>query len=126
SRPARRGVVMSADKFVPDPGWPTIVELAIERWGPPNKRLSKPDDIRFGDKGSKSVKPSANTWHDHEAGEGGGYIEMHLATRGPLPKRERNERKADKAGGPPWRDIATPYAYENGNEEVVLEVVRTL
>ena len=51
---------MSAhSKFVPDPAWPTIVELAIERWGQPNKELSSRDDIRFGSNGSKSVKPSS-------------------------------------------------------------------
>ena len=41
----------------PIPSWPTIVELAIELWGQPNKTLSSRDDIRFGSNGSKSVKP---------------------------------------------------------------------
>jgi hypothetical protein len=58
--------------FVPDPDWPTIRELAIQRWGQANRKLSKPDNIRFGANGSKSVKPSDNTWFDHEANEGGG------------------------------------------------------
>ena len=35
---ARPGAVMSAhDNFVPDPSWPTIVELATELWGQPTK-----------------------------------------------------------------------------------------
>ena len=78
-------------KFVPDPSWPSIVDLAIELWGQPNKAMSRPDDVRFGDKGSKIVKPSALVWKDHESGEGGGYVEMwRLARRGaPLPARER-------------------------------------
>jgi hypothetical protein len=56
---------MSADStFVPHPDWPTILELATELWGPPNKKLSTRDEIRFGSNGSKSVKPSALIWKD--------------------------------------------------------------
>ena len=82
-------------KFVPDPAWPTIVELAIERWGPPNERLSRTDDIRFGTNGSKSVKPSDNTFYDHEACAGGGYIDMYRATRGELHHVRRQLGSAD-------------------------------
>jgi RecA-family ATPase len=109
--------------FVPDPSWPTIVELAIKRWGQPNRKLSKPDEIRFGEKGSKSVRPSDNTWFDHEANEGGGYVDLHEATIGPLPKRER-------PGGngklPPWEDIKTTYPYHDADGDLILQVVRTI
>jgi hypothetical protein len=116
---------MSAhSSFVPDPGWPTIVELAIERWGPPNRKLSKPDDIRFGEKGSKSVKPSDNTWFDHEANVGDGYVEMHHATRGELPKPKQKTNGNGQL--PPWQDIATTYPYHNAAGDLILEVVRTL
>jgi hypothetical protein len=78
-------------QFMPDPVWPTIVELAIERWGAPNETLSKRDgsEVRFGTNGSKSVKPAQNIWRDHEVGEGGGYIDMYHAVRGELPPRSR-------------------------------------
>ena len=113
---------MRSTAFVPNPDWPTIVELAIERWGEPNKGQSKRDDIRFGARGSKSVKPSANTWHDHETGQGGGYIEMHLATRGELPK----PKKKPNGKLPPWQDIATTYDYPDADGNLILQVVRTL
>jgi hypothetical protein len=74
--------------FAPDPEWPSIVELAREVWGEPNRPLSRRDDVRFGSKGSKSVKPSTNTWHDHETRQGGGYIELHREARGEPPPRK--------------------------------------
>ena len=112
---------MSAHQhFEPDPDWPPIVELARERWGDQNRGQSQRDDIRFGAKGSKSVKPSANTWHDHETGEGGGYIEMYRATRGELPPR----RTGDGAL-PAWQDIATTYDYRDADGALVFQVVRT-
>jgi hypothetical protein len=124
---------MSADsKFVPDPSWPTIVELAIECWGQPNKALSSRDDVRFGDKGSKSVKPSALIWKDHESGEGGGYVEMWgLARRGaPLPPRETARPKPKPGNGhggkvPPWENVGVIYHYHDAAGDLVLDVVRT-
>jgi hypothetical protein len=76
---------MSAQPFMPDPDWPSIGTLATEKWGPPNRGQSSRDDIRFGTNGSKSVKPSANTWHDHEAGIGGGYRDLYKLARGTYP-----------------------------------------
>jgi hypothetical protein len=109
------------DRFIPEPGCPSIVELAIELWGQPTSR--KPDELRFGTNGSKSVRPSDNTWFDHERGEGGGYVEIHRVKRGDLPKR----RHANGNGRlPPWEDIATTYGYHDPAGHLVLEVVRTL
>jgi hypothetical protein len=124
---------MSADcTFVPDPAWPTILELAIERWGQPNQKLSSRDDIRFGDKGSKSVKPSALIWKDHESGDGGGYVEMwRLARRGaPLPPRKTASPKPKPGNGhggkvPPWENIGVVYHYQDAHGDLVLDVVRT-
>jgi hypothetical protein len=116
---------MSADgTFVPHPSWPTIVELAIELWGQPNKALSSHDDVRFGANGSKSVKPSAFIWKDHESGDGGGYVEMwRLARRGaPLPKRPK---PTPGTKVPPWENIGTVYHYHDANGDLVLDVVRT-
>lgn len=111
-------------QFVPDPSWPTLIELATERWGPPNKTLSSRDDIRWGAKGSKSVRPSTCTWHDHETGEGGGYVELHRLVRGELPKPEPKR----KANGelPPWDDIGRIYNYTDADGNLVLQVVRTI
>jgi hypothetical protein len=100
-------------KFVPNPAWPTIVELATERWGAPNEWLSKPDDIRFGTNGSKSVRPSDNTFHDHEAGTGGGYVDMHRATRGELPMRNGTDG-----------EIIAAYDYCDETGALLFQVVR--
>ena len=111
--------------FVPDPAWPTIEELGGELWDEPNKKLSKRDDIRFGEKGSKSIKPSKNLWHDHEAGEGGGYVQLwKMARRGqPLPPRTNG---GGNGKVPPWEDIAAVYDYENPDRTLFLQVVRTI
>jgi hypothetical protein len=114
---------MSADsKFVPDPSWPSIVELAIELWGQPTARYR--DDIRFGAKESKSVKPAENVWSDHESGDGGGYVEIwRLARRGaPLPK------PINGSGGkvPPWQNVGTVYHYHDAAGDLVLDVIRTI
>lgn len=81
------------DTFTIDPSWPSIVELAIERWGQPTSR--HPNELRFGVNGSKHVNTRDNTWKDFESGDGGGYVDMHHATRGPLP--------ASKSKKPPKR-----------------------
>jgi hypothetical protein len=126
----------SRGTFIPDPAWPSIVELARQLWGEPNKRLSKPDDVRFGTNGSKSVKPSTYTWHDHEAEKGGGYVELHRMARGPLPPPKSKQGKLkpkpqpepEHGGGipPRWQDIAITYDYTDATGSLILQVVRTL
>jgi hypothetical protein len=106
SNEARMGTRAGATSFTPDPSWPSIEELAKERWGEPNADFSRRDDIRFGAKGSKSVKPSANIWHDHETDERGGYVDLHLLVTGELPN-----------GG-------TPYDYRDPSGALLFQVVR--
>jgi hypothetical protein len=123
------GVTMSthSGSFVPDPDWPNIVELAIQRWGQPTER--RRDEVRFGTKGSKSVKPSDNTWFDHEANQGGGYIEIHEATIGPLPQREPKPKRKTNGNGhlPPWEDIRETYDYPGTDADGrPIQVVRTI
>lgn len=64
-----------------------IRELAIERFGAPNKFLSTARELRFGDKGSTSVVlqgPKAGLWYSYEEGVGG--------TIRSAPHRERSAR----------------------------------
>ena len=136
--------------FTPDPAWPSIQELARLQWGEPNKPASKPDDIRFGSKGSKSVKPSTNTWFDHEADKGGGYLDLYQAVHGHLPpqpqgngeaRRQAFETRArngedqpkpqngeapHQASPEPWNDVATTYDYTEPDGNLILQVVRTI
>jgi hypothetical protein len=117
-------------KFVPDPSWPTIVELATELWGQPTARYR--DDIRFGAKESKSVKPAENVWSDYESGDGGGYVEIwRLARRGaPLPQRKTARPKPKTGNGlggkvPPWENVGVIYHYHDADGDLVLDVIRT-
>ena len=48
--------------FVPDPSWPSILELAIKLWGQPTDWSHNRDEARFGSKGSKSIRLSDQTW----------------------------------------------------------------
>ena len=60
--------------------------LARKVWGAPNEALSSKDEMRFGKQGSKSIDLTKLTWFDHEAHEGGGFIE--LAKRAGVPLGE--------------------------------------
>jgi putative DNA primase/helicase len=106
--------------FMPGPSWPTIIELATELWGQPTER--RHDDIRFGSRGSKSVKPSSNAWFDHEASDGGGYIALwHMARPGQqLPQSRTN------GGTRPWDNIDIAYDYLDANGRLAFQVIRTI
>lgn len=47
-----------------------------EIWGPPNPGMSTKLSLRWGGQGSKSVDLQKGTWFDHEAGLGGGVIDL--------------------------------------------------
>ena len=44
--------------------------------GDPNRKMSSRDELRFGTKGSMSVDLGKGTWFDHEAGVGGGVLDL--------------------------------------------------
>ena len=51
-------------------------EIAIALLGEENKRLSKANELRYGNNGSLSVDLVKGTWFDHEADEGGGMVSL--------------------------------------------------
>lgn len=51
-------------------------DVASRLLGEPNRRLSSRRDWRYGSKGSLSINPESGVWHDHEAGEGGGVLDL--------------------------------------------------
>jgi putative DNA primase/helicase len=106
--------------FMPDPAWPSITELATELWGEPTER--RHDNIRFGTRGSKSIKPSTNEWFNHEANNGGGYKALwQLARPGqPLPSATINGQT------PPWLNVDVAYNYHDANGTLSYQVVRTI
>jgi hypothetical protein len=59
-----------------------IGPVARKLWGEPNRAQSKPNELRWGTNGSKSVNLFKGVWHDHEANEGGGTLDLIQRERG--------------------------------------------
>lgn len=54
-----------------------IMEPVAKRLlGEPNAALSKANDLRFGKRGSLSVKLPEGVWQSHETGQGGGVLDL--------------------------------------------------
>lgn len=103
-----------------------IEEIARELFGSPNERLSKGGDLRFGHNGSLCVHIAgehAGTWRDHEAGHGGGVLDLIVHKIG-------GDRESAKA----WLDQRKPirtadtikdiYSYTDADGAPLFEVVR--
>ena len=87
------------------PGCPDIVTLATSLWGEPTSR--KDGEIRFGQHGSKCVKPAPlNYWRDHEANVGGGYLSLYKLKYGKMPPKPETKPKAKIAATYDYRDEA--------------------
>jgi predicted P-loop ATPase len=118
-----------ASEFVPIMG-----PLARMLFGDPNPVFSTATEWRYGTKGSLSIDVAKGVWHDHEADEGGGVLD--------LVKREQ-KITTDKAaiewlrskgftiltvvGGnntKPIFKIAATYDYNDENGDLLLQVCR--
>jgi hypothetical protein len=118
--------------FIPDPSWPSIIDLAREVWGEPTDETKK-DEIRFGTNQGQKVTPSKNTWKDFDSGEGGGYIDLWKKARkgAPLPPRtddlgKKTNGNGKRTGPKPWDDIGETYDYPGTNADPrLVQVVRT-
>jgi hypothetical protein len=53
-----------------------IEPVARELLGEPNRAMSSKKELRFGTRGSLAVDLKKGTWFDHEAGEGGGLLDL--------------------------------------------------
>jgi Virulence-associated protein E len=111
----------SQSTFEVPPGLPDIVTVASQLWGEPTRR--KPGEVRFGKRESKVVRPHpANTWFDHEADTGGGYVELYTMKYGAIPERAGFPipRAMAKELGEPvaWWD------YHDAQGSIVARVVR--
>jgi hypothetical protein len=100
-----------------------MLALARQLWGEPNKEYSTLDDIRFGSRGSKSVKPKDLVWYDNETGEGGGFIDLRRRVEGnqPNPNPKPNGNGAGKGKR---FNIVARYPYRAANGQLAFEVVR--
>lgn len=108
-----------------------IEPVARALLGEPNARLSTRDELRFGSNGSLAVHvrgDHAGTWRDHEAGAGGGVLDL-------IAHKLGGDRRAAAAwlrdnvegGEAPANDagrVAAIYRYESEWGELVHEVLR--
>ena len=85
-------------------------ELGRRLWGKPNTVHSSRDDVRFGRNGSKSIDRTKATWFDHEANEGGGYIDLYEKVHGTRPGANSS--------------IAATYDYRDADSALLFQVVR--
>lgn len=53
-----------------------IQGVAQELWGEPNKALSKPNELRYGNQGSRVINLDRGIWFDNEDKVGGGTIQL--------------------------------------------------
>ncbi|RYJ00686.1 MAG: hypothetical protein EON47_13090, partial [Acetobacteraceae bacterium] len=98
--------------------------------GEPSQEIKAKRELRFGTRGSLAVSLDKGTWHDHEAGRGGGVLDLvrerkaldhdaalaWLQDQGHIPKAERG-------GSAPKRQVAA-YDYTSADGELLFQVVR--
>jgi putative DNA primase/helicase len=120
---------------------PSVATLLL---GEPNAKMSKfPHDMRFGTRGSISVNFEKGIFHDHEANEGGGVLDLirHKTGRGfsegmALLRREgllpaqshspglKANPSIQRSGNSIGRRIVDIYPYRHRDGELLFEVVR--
>ena len=118
---------------MPDPSWPSILDLAIKLWGEPTEWSHNKNEARFGAKQSKAVKIREAVWKDHEPpGQGGGYKALWALAHPGQSLPPRTDGKGQKANGAdngkvkPWDDIGVIYPYPGADGTLILQVIRTL
>ena len=90
-------------------GREALIEAAKKLWGEPTE--VKPNEMRFGSHGSKSIKLAELVWYDHELEVGGGVVDL-CAQAGIAGNG------ADSAE--PW----ITYDYRDEHEGLLFQVVR--
>jgi hypothetical protein len=88
-----------------------MIDLARRAWGEENKALSKRDEMRWGNNGSKSIDLKKLCWFDHEAGSGG-YRDLYKLVHGHYPPNGGDD------------GIAATYDYRDENGALLFQVVR--
>ena len=95
------------------PDWPALMpDVAVALLGEPSSRTGR--ELRYGRRGSLSVDLAGGRWFDHEAGEGGGVVE--LVTR---------EHGGDTAAAMAWLESAGFVEPQSGQHAVRGSVSRS-
>lgn len=122
-------MLMAVDQFSPH-----MEAVARKLLGDPNPRLSNGHELRFGSFGSLSVDLDKGTFFDHEAGKGGGVIDL-LAVKAGLRGPEavdwlktevgaQFEERAPAAEPRQRERIVATYDYASIDGEILYQVVR--
>jgi hypothetical protein len=70
---------------------PLMRDVAVTLLGEPDKEANNHETLRWGNRGSFKVDVSGGVWHDKEANEGGGVLDLVM-----------REKRCDKAGALQW------------------------
>ncbi len=102
--------------------------VARELLGEPNQALSSKEELRFGGRGSMSVRLDAGTWYDNEAGQGGGVLDLvqqrrHLDKPGAVAWMREHGHLQPPAKPSHSRQVAT-YDYHDETGDLLFQVVR--
>ena len=99
--------------------------------GEPNKEISTKNEWRFGAKGSLSVDLRAGRWFDHEAGEGGGVLDLVRRqtgrANGAAVQWLRDNVGADIGDGgqaQEKRRVVAEYVYQDANGEPYIRALK--
>lgn len=97
--------------------------VARELLGEPDEVREQNTEWRYGSRGSLCVSIKAGIWHDHEAGQGGGVIDL-----------VRAQRSLDKPGAMGWlqarghlprpKGEVAAYSYTDADGALLFQVVR--
>ena len=99
--------------------------VARDLLGEPNNELSTDDDLRFGARGSLAVNVKAGTYFDHEAGEGGGVLDLVMRRRHTDKDGALSWLREHKYVPPPSSmNIVARYPYTDPDGQLLYEVVR--
>ena len=102
---------------------PVVAEKLL---GEPNRALSKGNELRFGTHGSLAVDSDKGVWHDHEANEGGGVIDLVRRETGRANGSAmdwlRGEGFID--GEPRKKQVVETYDYHDEAGDLLSQVVR--
>lgn len=118
---------------------PMMEGVARELWGQPNERMSKPNELRWGDSGRRSVVVDKGTWYDNGTKEGGGVLALikreaglegakafeWLKQRGfTIPDRDQPQQHSQQAAQQPRAKVTATWAYTDEAGKRLYEVQR--
>ncbi|MES2724895.1 MAG: hypothetical protein V4656_17220, partial [Pseudomonadota bacterium] len=111
-----------------------MAAVARRLWGDPNARASTPNELRWGEHGSRSVDLHKNVFFDHEAKEGGGVLDLIARETGAKGseavdwlRREMGaviEDQRHRPAATPPRKIVATYDYVDEQGDLLFQVVR--